>query len=233
MKLDLLYAARFPEADRHSKDAIWRVLCRYFLQRYIRATDVVLDLGAGFGEFLRHISCARKIAVDIEYLSGRAMPAGTEEVFVSSDRLSTKVESDSVDVVFCSNFLEHLPDKETFLTTLAEIRTVLRPGGRLLILQPNIRLIGGAYWDFVDHHLPLTDRTLVEACESLGFEIVEVIPRFLPYTTRSRLPQSPWLVRLYLAVRPAWWLLGRQTWFVARKPAPRPPPGRSDVSERP
>jgi SAM-dependent methyltransferase len=224
MKLDLLYAARFPEADRHSKDAIWRVLCRHFLQRYIRATDVVLDLGAGFGEFLRHISCARKIAVDIEYLSGRAMPAGTEEVFVSSDRLSTRVESDSVDVVFCSNFLEHLPDKETFLTTLAEIRTVLRPGGRLLILQPNIRLIGGAYWDFVDHHLPLTDRTLVEACESLGFEIVEVIPRFLPYTTRSRLPQSPWLVRLYLAVRPAWWLLGRQTWFVARKPAPPPAP---------
>ncbi len=218
MKLDSLYATRFPEADRESKDAIWRILCQHFLQRYVNATDVVLDLGAGFGEFLRHIRCARKIAVDIERLSGRQMPEGTEEVFVPSDLLSTKVAPDSVDVVFCSNFLEHLPNKETFLTTLAEIRTVLRPGGRLLVLQPNIRLVGGAYWDFVDHHLPLTDRTLVEACESLGFEVVEVIPRFLPYTTRSRIPQSPRLVRLYLAFRPAWWLLGRQTWFVARKP---------------
>jgi SAM-dependent methyltransferase len=127
------------------------------------------------------------------------------------------VPPSSVDIVFCSNVFEHLPDKQTFLATLVEIRTVLRAGGRLLVLQPNIRLTGGAYWDFVDHHLPLTDRTLVEACESLGFEIVEVIPRFLPYTTRSRLPQAPWLVRLYLAVRPAWWLLGQQTWFVARK----------------
>jgi SAM-dependent methyltransferase len=156
--------------------------------------------------------------VDIEHLSGRVMPPGTQEVFVPSHHLSTKIARDSIDVVFCSNFLEHLPDKDTFLATLAEIRTVLRPGGRLLILQPNIRFVGGAYWDFVDHHLPLTDRTLVEACESLAYEIVEVIPRFLPYTTRSALPQSPWLVRLYLAFRPAWLVFGQQTWFVARKP---------------
>lgn len=217
MKLDSLYSTRFPEADRNSKDAIWRILCQHFLQRYIDTTDVVLDLGAGFGEFLRHIRCRRRIAVDIEQLSGRVLPAGTEEVFVPSHLLSSKVAHDSIDVVFCSNFLEHLPDKETFLATLGEIKTVLRPGGRLLVLQPNIRLVGGAYWDFVDHHLPLTDRTLVEASESLGFEVVEVIPRFLPYTTRSSLPQSPWLVRIYLAFRPAWWLLGRQTWFVARK----------------
>ena len=218
MSLDPLYAARFPEADRAAKDAVWQVLCRHFLQRYVGADDTVLDLGAGFGEFLRHIRCGRRVAVDIERLSGRTLPPGTEEVFAPSHTLSAQVAADSIDVVFCSNFFEHLPDKATFLATLGEIRTVLRPGGRLLVLQPNIRFVGGAYWDFVDHHLPLTDRTLVEACESLGYEIVEVIPRFLPYTTRSALQQSPWLVRAYLVVRPAWRLLGQQTWFVARKP---------------
>jgi len=219
VKLDDIYVTRFPEADRAAKDAIWQVLCRHFFQRYIGADHVVLDIGPGFGEFLRHIQCKQRIAVDIEALSGRQFPAGTQEVIVPSDRLSTQVPADSVDVVFCSNFFEHLPDKKTFLQTLAEIRTVLRPGGRLMALQPNIRLIGGAYWDFIDHHLPLTDRSMVEACESLGFEIVEVIPRFLPYTTRSGLPQSPWLVRLYLAFPPVWRLLGGQTWMVARKPA--------------
>ena len=191
LKLDRLYVTRFPESDRAAKDAIWRVLCRHFFQRYVAHDSVVLDLGPGLGEFLRHIQCARRIAVDIERHSGRQLPAGTEEVDAPSDRLSSRVAPDSVDVIFCSNFFEHLPDTTTFLATLAEIRTVLRPGGRLLVLQPNIRLVGGAYWDFVDHHLPLTDRALIEACESIGFTIREVIPRFLPYTTRSALPQAP------------------------------------------
>jgi len=218
VSLDTLYATRFPEADRDAKDAIWRVLCPHFFQRYVKDTDVVLDIGAGFGEFLRHITCAKRIAVDIERLSGRVLPPGTEEVFAPSHQLSSHVPANSVDVVFCSNFFEHLPDKATFLATLKEILTVLGPGGRLLALQPNIRYVGGAYWDFLDHHLPLTHVTLIEAAESLGFEVVEVIPRFLPYTTRSAIPQSPWLVRLYLMFRPVWWFMGQQTWFVARKP---------------
>jgi len=218
MELDAIYVSRFSDEERQAKDAIWQVLCRHFFQRYVNEHDAVLDIGPGFGEFLRHIRCARRVAVDIEALSGRQFPNGTEEVLVPSDRLSSKVQASSIDVVFCSNFFEHLPDKRTFVQTLSEIKTVLRPGGRLLVLQPNIRFVGGAYWDFVDHHLPLTDRTLTEACDSQGFEIAEVIPRFLPYTTRSRLPQSPWIVRLYLACRPAWKLFGTQTWFVARKP---------------
>jgi SAM-dependent methyltransferase len=217
LTLDPLYATRFPEADRGAKDAIWQVLCPHFFQRYVGRDDVVVDIGAGFGEFLRHIRCRRRIAVDVERLSGRMLPPGTEEVFTPSHRLSEHVPANSVDLVFCSNFFEHLPDTSTFLATLKEIHAVLRPGGRLMALQPNIRLVGGAYWDFVDHHLPITDRSLVEACQSLGFEIVEVIPRFLPYTTRSAIPQSPWLVRLYLAIRPVWWLLGKQTFLVARK----------------
>jgi SAM-dependent methyltransferase len=218
LNLDTIYATRFPEADRVAKDAVWQVLCPHFFQRYVKSDDVVLDLGAGFGEFLRHIHCGSRIAVDIEQLSGRELPPGTREVFTPSHELSAHVPANSVDVVFCSNFFEHLPDTATFLATLQEILTVLRPGGRLLALQPNIRFVGGAYWDFVDHHLPLTHLTLVDATKSLGFEVVEVIPRFLPYTTRSAIPQSPWLVRLYLAVRPIWWIMGKQTWFVARKP---------------
>jgi hypothetical protein len=95
---------------------------------------------------------------------------------------------------------------------------VLRGGGRVLILQPNIRVLGGQYWDFVDHHLPLTDRTLVEALNLVGMEVREVRPRFLPYTTKSRLPQQPLLVRLYLLFRPAQRLLGGQAWVVAEKP---------------
>ena len=58
------------------------------------------------------------------------------------------------------------------------------------MLQPNIRLTGAAYWDFIDHKVALTERSLVEAAELCGFETERLIKRFLPYTTKSRLPQA-------------------------------------------
>ena len=116
-----------------------------------------------------------------------------------------------------SNFLEHLPNKQIVLNTLKEAKRILRKGGRLIILQPNVKLIPGAYWDFFDHHTPLTDNSLVEAVTMLGMTPSHVVTRFLPYTTKSLIPQAPWLVRLYLKVPLAWWLLGKQSLVIARK----------------
>jgi len=89
--------------------------------------------------------------------------------------------------------------------------------GRLMILQPNVRLLPGEYWDFFDHHTPLTEKSLAEALLNLDMQLVQVIDRFLPYTTKSRLPQSPHLVRLYLKFPLAWKLLGKQSFLVATK----------------
>lgn len=218
MDLTRVYATRFPEEDRAAKDAIWGVLCRHFFQRYVDAEATVLDLGAGFCEFLHHIKCKTRIAVDLDGEVAHSAPEGCRVIIGSGDSLGSEVASDSVDVVFASNFFEHLPNTETFLATLVAIRKVLRPGGKLLIVQPNIRALGGSYWDFIDHHLPLTDRSLVEALNMVGLEVVEVRPRFLPYTTRSRTPQHPFLVRLYLMFPPVWRFMGGQAWVVAVKP---------------
>ena len=45
-----------------------------------------------------------------------------------------------------------------------------------------------------------------------------MIKRFLPYTTKTRLPKAPSLLRLYLALRPAWVVFGKQSLVVAEKP---------------
>jgi hypothetical protein len=50
-----------------------------------------------------------------------------------------------------------------------------------------------------------------------GFKIERKILRFLPYTTKSKLPQSPFLVRLYLQLRPLWFIMGKQSLFLAVK----------------
>lgn len=217
-RLDLLYRHRFSDDDRRRRQALWQALCEGFFQRYVRESDTVLDVACGFGEFVTHIRAARKIAFDPNPDVARMLPVDVE--FHRRDAGGLDVlGADEVDVCFVSNFFEHLKTKDEMDAVLARIHRVLRPGGRLVALQPNIKYAPGDYWDFYDHHLPLTHRSCAEAFVLAGFEIEEVVPRFLPFTTLSPLPAHPLLVRLYLRCRPAWRILGRQFLLVGRKPA--------------
>jgi len=216
MELEKLYRHRFDANEMPRKLAIWKVLCEEFFSQYVGERDVVIDIGAGYCEFINNIRCGRKIAID---LNPRVREFAAPEVEVRNESCTNLVSlaDESADVVFMSNFLEHLPSKQAVFDTLAEARRILRKGGRLMILQPNVRLLPGAYWDFFDHHTPLTERSLVEALTNLDMRLVRVIGRFLPYTTKSFLPQAPILVRLYLRFPPAWWLLGKQSFVMAQK----------------
>jgi SAM-dependent methyltransferase len=135
--------------------------------------------------------------VDLNPDSGPSLPADVEFHPGRATQLSFLPE-EAVDFVFASNLLEHMADKEEVEQLLKEARRVLKWGGHLLAMGPNLRFLAGTYWDFWDHRVPITDRSLAEILGVLGFRVEDCIPRFLPYTTRSAFPQSPWLVRGYL-----------------------------------
>ena len=216
MELEKLYRHRFDEQDLPAKKAVWKVLCDHFFSSYVRPQEVVVDVGAGYCEFINQIKARRRIAVDLNARVSEFAAPGVEWLQESCTELGS-IADNSVDVVFMSNFLEHLPSKQVVLDTLATTRRILRQGGLAIILQPNIRLLPGKYWDYFDHHTALTDKSLVEAVTMLDMQPVRVIARFLPYTTKSVLPQWPWLVKLYLRLPLAWWLLGKQSLVVAKK----------------
>ena len=196
---------------------MWQVLCRHFLQQFIRQDDVVLELACGMGEFTRHIAAGRKIAVDLNDEAGRNLPPDVEFHAATAERLDF-LRDETVDVCFSSNFLEHLPTKGAVDSVLAEVFRVLRKGGRYLAIQPNIRFAYREYWDFYDHFTALSDRSCAEAFALAGFEIERLVPRFLPFTTKGKAKVHPGALRLYLAMPPAWRLFGKQLLIVGRKP---------------
>ena len=211
-----LYQNRFPEVTLARKNAIWKILCEEFFSRYVPPDATVVDIGAGYCEFINNISAAHKFAIDLNQDTERHASPGVEVVHDDASAMTT-IADDSIDVVFMSNFLEHLVDKAAVLSTLQESRRVIRKGGRIIILQPNIRFLAREYWDFFDHHTPLSDRSLSEALQMLGMKIVVCYPRFLPYTTKSRLPKASVLVRWYLRLPVLWRLFGKQALIVAEK----------------
>jgi SAM-dependent methyltransferase len=214
-----VYEQRFDEQDEARKEAIWRELGKFF-QRYIGADARVVDIACDLGYFIRNIHAGERWATDIRDV-GATLPPDVHFIRASGLDLADVLPNDSFDLAFFSNYLEHLASTEAVLEQLRVAFALLKPGGKVLILQPNIRLIGGSYWDFIDHQTALTEKSLAEAAVMAGFKTRQVIARFLPYTTKSRFPQHPLLVRAYLHLPAAWLFFGKQTLYLGEKPASR------------
>lgn len=215
--LALEYRLRF-EAQAQYRDEVWKILTRSYFQRYLNRDSVVLDLGSGWGEFIRNIKAERKYAMDLNPDSaGRAGP-GVEFLFQDASQ-DWGVPPNSLDLVFTSNFFEHLPTKETLRLTMIQANKSLKPGGRLICLGPNIRFLPDVYWDFWDHYLALSDRTISEGLSLTGFQVERCIPRFLPYTMSQGFTPPPIFVSAYLRLPFLWPVLGKQFLVVGRKPA--------------
>jgi ubiquinone/menaquinone biosynthesis C-methylase UbiE len=205
---------------RFGKDAVFRqkmysVLCSKFFQKYISKNATVLDVAAGYCEFINNIQAKHKIALDINPDIRKFADKSVKIILAPSTDMS-KIYSNTIDNVFISNFFEHIT-KEDIIKTLNEIHRVLKKGGKLMILQPNIRYSYNDYWMFFDHITPLDDRSLCEVLELTNFKIVESRPKFLPYSTKSKLPKSIILLRIYLKLPILQRIMGKQAFVVAQK----------------
>lgn len=226
-KEHVIYGQRFSVAEDSVRRATWEVLVRDFFQPYVKTDAVLVDLGAGDGNFIKNIKAKRRIAVDmgshVQALKGEGIEVVQAQATELSKCMADMNLAGAVDVVFMSNFLEHLPSKKIVLDVLSECYKVLAKNGKLIILQPNIRYVGPAYWDYIDHHIAITEHSLTEALTISGFSIQKLIPRFLPYTAKSKLGWvsggrlGVLLVEWYLKLPVLWRLFGQQTFVVARK----------------
>lgn len=210
-----IYTDRF-DKNKDQRDVLWKILCKDYFQKFIKKDETVLDLAAGYCEFINNIETKNKIAVDLNPRTKKMATKGVK-VYEALSTSLPKSLTGKVDTVFTSNFFEHLDNKDELMKTLSESNRVLKKGGKIMVLQPNIKLVGGQYWDFVDHTLPITEKSLAEALELNGFKVTYQKTRFLPYTASNGKPIIPALIKLYLRLPPAQYFLGKQTFMIAKK----------------
>lgn len=215
-ELEAIYRDRF-DANQEYRNKVWKTLIESWFQRFVPADSAVLDLGCGYGQFINNIVCERRYAMDLNPVSRSKLDSRVE--FLEQDcSLPWSLPDSSLDVVFTSNFFEHLLTKAALTDTVAQAMRCLKRGGRIIAMGPNIRYLESAYWDFSDHHLALSELSLKECFESAGFRIEYVLDRFLPYTMVNA-PQYPvvWM-KLYLQLPFTWKWFGRQFFVIAAKP---------------
>ncbi len=141
----------------------------------------LLDAGCGNGEFLEIATQLGFVSVGLDP-DPKAVEAGRRAgLDIRRGTLpGSALESGSFDHVTLKDVLEHLHQP---VQTLVEIRSLLKPGGRIWISQPNLGAIGltefGPYWRGLEppRHLSLTDVDgMRDLLQRSGFVNVNVLP---------------------------------------------------------
>jgi SAM-dependent methyltransferase len=157
-----------------------------YLRVFMRSTNSldssarIMEIGCGNGFFLeklRNAGFANVVGVEPGSDAVAKAPAGIRDRIVNDFFRTRDFPTASFDVVCCFQVFDHLPDPNGFLQG---IRTVLRPGGRLIAINHNIRawitkLLGEKSPMYDIEHICLFDRhTIRRLFEANGFEVTRV-----------------------------------------------------------
>lgn len=184
---------------------VWKAITEY-LQPYVGSDKTVFDMGSGYGDFINLIEANKKFALDIS--SDVKDYIDKDVTFINKPSTSLEdLTTNSVDVVFSSNLLEHL-DRTQLDQTMKGVQRAIKDGGALILIGPNYRYAYREYFDDYTHKSIFTHVTLTDLMYEYGFTPIKVVPKFLPLSLKSRLPKSYLLTKLYLhsPIRP----LGKQ-----------------------
>lgn len=179
------------------RDILWQSLWRFRFKAMIQPDDCVLDLGAGYGNFINSVVARRRIAVDAWSGFPAHLAPGVEH-HVGSVLDLDFLEPGSVDFAFASNLFEHLT-KADFSKVLDALRDKLSVDGTLTIVQPNYRYAYREYFDDFDHKSVYSHVSLPDYLIANGWEVFLVEPRFMPLSVKGRLPVTPFLIQAWLA----------------------------------
>ncbi len=210
---DPYYESRFVYDP--TRRVVWGEIVRHH-SKFIPKDAVVVDLGAGYCDFINLVEAKKKYAVDTSPELSMYAQEGIEKINAVAWELSN-IMSESVDVIHASNLFEHFTDDE-LAKVMSEVKRVLKNGGKLILMQPNYRLAYKTYFDDATHKKVFSDAALESFLVAHGMNIILKKPKFLPFSLRSRpgiIPVQPWLIRAY--INSPWKPFAGQMLFIVEK----------------
>ena len=144
-------------------------------------SGTVLDIGCGFGYFVREALAAGYDAYGVD-LSADAIRAAERElpgrVFEGAFESVAEIADKRFDVIFASHLIEHIPDPRSFVRSLAERLT---DDGIVVFVTPNIDSLlaraSRARWvsfKVPEHLAYYNPRTISALVESAGLESLTI-----------------------------------------------------------
>ncbi|MBI2060496.1 MAG: class I SAM-dependent methyltransferase [Nitrospirae bacterium] len=197
-----------------SRSKSWPAIVAY-LARWVPPSARVLEVGAGYCEFINRIPARKRCALDISDEVRRHAGPGVDVVVADLSRCQA-FEPAGFEAIFASNLFEHL-DPEAVERALRWTLDRLAPGGRLICMQPNFRYAYRFYFDDYTHRSVYSHVSFPALLRAAGFGIVHLEKRFLPYSHECvPLAVPRFLVSLYL--RSPWRPFAHQMLVIAEKP---------------
>lgn len=208
------FSIRLSEDPR--RRSVWQEITSY-LAPWIRVSDRVAELGAGYADWIQSVRAHTRLAIDQDKgILARALDGVDVRCMSVTDASLRNVLAGST-VVCASNLLEHLSYEEGAQVVRVVFEALPRDG-RLILIQPNFRFAYRRYFDDYTHRSIYTDEGLSGLLKSVGFRLARVEARFLPFSMRQTPSWLPLrhLVRWYLRspIRPR----AGQMLLIAEKP---------------
>jgi SAM-dependent methyltransferase len=144
-------------------------MLRTVLQPYVGTPDRLLDVGSADGPSVGWLTAPAKVSLDLDARGLRA-PGG-----ICGSVLALPFADGSFDVVGAFDVLEHCDPEDR---ALAELRRVLRPGGRLLLSVPAYQWAWSGHDVANGHHRRYTRRRAVRAVTTSGFTVLRATYAF-------------------------------------------------------
>ncbi len=154
---------------------------RALLLGELQPGERVLDLGCGAGRFVAALRQAGADAIGVDLAEGALERARRNVPGADFSPTTEPIPDSSVDLVWCSEVIEHVPDTAALLS---EARRVLKTGGRILVTTPSydlprrvpIALLRWeAHFDPLGQHVRFySRRSLARVLTTFAFEDVEV-----------------------------------------------------------